>query len=75
MSNRGADGSVVLGKSMRETLQFLTAKWRDEANCSMHCVAAQELHNITKAAQAGDPGTYGDSLIQPPRHDSSRDRP
>jgi hypothetical protein len=62
---------LFLGNEIEKVYSYLEAKYNDGQQCSLHYVAAREMYNIVKAAEAGltgNPGKYRDYLIKPYRN-------
>ncbi len=69
-------GETVLGRPMHQVFGYLEAAYNDGSAYVLHYVTARELHNIIRAAEAGevgDPDEYRDYRVGPPSYDSSPD--
>jgi hypothetical protein len=64
------DINAVLGKEVDDMHRYLREKYNDGVNYALHYVAAREMYNIAKAAEAGmdgDPELYRDYVVPRPR--------
>lgn len=70
-----ANWGVLFGPPVLDLHRCLTERYNDGERYKLHYVAAREMYNIIKAAEAGlvgDPGTYRDLEILPPPLATSR---
>jgi hypothetical protein len=65
------DMDTLLGKPFEDMCQYLEDKYNDGKEYSLHYVAAREMYNIVKAAEAGkegNPNAYRDFHVAAPSY-------
>ena len=65
------DVEMLLGQVMSDAFTYLETRYNDGKAWKLHYVAAREMFNIVKAAEAGadgDPGQYRDFVIPRPAY-------